>query len=113
MAAKDKPKRKKVDSVPIIGVRGSGTMISAPKAVVLGGAGLLVATPPPGAANSPLDDLMETGLADGIERLRFAAERSLGKGGVGRKALVALGGMALFGKAIDRRFPGFPIKFGK
>lgn len=114
MAAKkdDKPKRKAPIPIPIVGVRGSSTLISAPKAIVAGGAALLaVAEPIPGHA-SPVQASLDQGLAAGVERAKLALRESWDNGN-GKIAAGALALMALFGASIDRRSKGFPIRFGR
>ncbi len=107
----DKPKRRKQVPIPIVGVRGSETMVSAPKVIVVGGATVLALSPSGPGRGSPVDDL-SGGVGTAVESAKHALRNSWESGNA-KKALIALGGMALFGKAIDRRFPGFPIKFGK
>ena len=109
----DKPKRKAPDPIPVVGVRGSGSMISAPKAIAAGGAALLVAgRTAASGANSPLVAAQNVGLQEGIDRVKLALRESWDSGNA-KLAVGLLGGMALFGKAIDKRFRDFPIRFGR
>ena len=113
----DKPKRRAPDPIPVVGVRGSATKISGPKTILAGGAGLVAVTAPAGRAESPLDILLKGkasggGLAKAVEQGELRLRQSLSTGS-GKLALAALGGMVLFGKAIDRRMPDFPIRFGR
>ncbi|MCJ2531784.1 MAG: hypothetical protein LN413_05715 [Candidatus Thermoplasmatota archaeon] len=117
---KDKPKRKAPDPLPLIGVRGSSSMISLPKTIVVGGAALVATSPRPGHNASPLTvasgkDTFEgaTGPSAGV---RLAVENvvvALRESPVARIAGGVLIGGLLFGKQIDKRFPGFPIRLGK
>ena len=105
----------KKEAIPIIGVRGSDTNISAAKTVVVGGATLLGFSKIPGDTNSPVMiavKTQDTKLA--LSRLGVAAQRSWDSGH-GKVAVAALGTMAVFGKKIDKALRRFhlPIKFGR
>jgi hypothetical protein len=102
----------KVEPLPLIGVRGSETAISAPKAVIAGGVALLVGAKSTATVVSPLSATVEHGLQNGLDNLKKAVRASWETGN-GKMAAAALAGMAVFGKAIDKRFKGFPIKFGR
>lgn len=109
----DKPKRRRPDPIPIVGVRGSGTKISAPKAVLAGSAIALVAGKSPGETLSPIGQLGSEG--GGLDDAIVTLERRVihaWNDGRGKLAVGLLAGLALFGKAIDKRTRDFPIKFG-
>jgi len=117
MGKNDKPKKRAPDPIPVVGVRGSATKISAPKTILAGGAGLVAVTAPAGRAESALDVFLKGkakggGLAAAVDQAELRLRQSLSTGS-GKLALGALAGMVLFGKAIDRRMPEFPIRFGR
>ena len=114
----DKPKRRAPDPIPLIGVRGSSTKISAPKALVAVGAVALATSPAPNRVGTPLEFAQGKhgpgGIGIGVSEFMNSVEQALTTSGSrGQLALAALAGMALFGKAIDRRAREFPIRFGR
>ena len=105
----DNPKRKAPDPIPVIGVRGSSTKVSAVKvAGVVGAASVLLITPA-GAAARALDRASDTERFLTVAQLRAREiwDRH------GTKILIGGGLIALFGKGFDRRYRDFPIRLGR
>jgi len=111
---------KKIEPIPLIGVRGSENKISAVKTIVLGGTAVLAASDIPNTLGvSPIDLVFKqgatakgTGPGAALQEFVLAARRSF-KTGQGKAAAAVVGVSLLFGKQIDRRFKDLPIKFGK
>lgn len=110
----------KKEPIPIIGVKGSETAISAPKALVaVGVTAPAILDSAARSGVSPIDvltgkysDAVYNG-AGGAVRLWWDGVRREIATPRGKLAILALGGMIVFGKKIDQRFRGLPVKFGK
>ena len=113
----DKPKRKKVEPIPIIGVWGSSTKISLAKtAGAVAGVGLL-AVAPAAVPSSAVDELTVSGRAVGTS-LQEATQRVQERAGeiwANHSGKILLGGglALIFGKKFDRNHPDFPIRLGR
>ena len=109
-------KRKKVDPIPLIGVRGSSTKISLVKTagvVIAAGTVAVASASRPsvldelGTEGRPSSEDFDAATKAGMARLREIWDRHAGK------ILVGGGLVALFGKQFDRRFPDMPIRLGR
>lgn len=110
--------RRRPEPIPLVGVRGSSTMVSAPKVILAAGAITLATTPTPGTTFSPLEVLQGKGTYAGgtgaVAAVRYLVEnRVVNIGKTGKTAAIVLGIMAVVGKKFDRRFRDFPIRLGK
>ncbi len=105
-------KRPKIEPIPVIGVRGSATKVSAPK-ILLGGSAVIVGFDrPKGETTTALEEIGKGNLGGALAKMERRAAEAW-KTGRGKAALALLGGFLLFGKAVDRRFKDFPIRFGR
>lgn len=109
MAAKDKPKKKKVDPIPVIGVRGSSTKISAVKTAGVAGAMSIALIAPSGRTLPAVG--AERNLSDSLTVATERAKEIWDKHGT--KIIVGGGLIALFGAAFDRRYKDFPVRLGR
>lgn len=105
----------KTEPIPLIGVRGSDTAISATKVLIAGSAVMVASAVPPNQAFSPVDralDKSKGGLDAAFAGMKANISESW-KNGSG-KVVAAVGvGLLVFGKKIDKRMRDFPIKFGR
>lgn len=104
----DKPKRKKPDPIPVIGVRGSSTKVSAVKVAGVAGAASVLLIAPRGHNVPALHSSRD------FEGVATVAQRRASEiwNRYGTKILIVGGAIALFGKAFDRRYKDFPVRLG-
>jgi len=104
--------------LPVIGIRGSETAVSVPKATIIAGVGVMATKPSLGQGYTPVQ--VALGSVSGkygkgpVAGLRYLADAVLGALRTNRNAQAATvlaAGSAVFGKHIDRRLRGFPLKF--